>query len=74
MAAPPLSCSRIARLLIPLIKGVVMNMIRRALFHVVTDGHDQLEGPIAELLKTLTAYGQPHPRNIRRGSERAGSR
>ena len=27
---------------------------------MVTDGHDQLDRPIDELLKTLSAYGQPH--------------
>ena len=30
-------------------------------FHVVTDGQDQFKGAIEELLKTLTAYGQPPP-------------
>ena len=33
----------------------------RVQFHVVTDGHDQFHGPIAELIKTLNAYGQVHP-------------
>jgi hypothetical protein len=33
----------------------------RMQFDVVTDGHDQFGGPLAELLKTLTAYGHPHP-------------
>ena len=30
-------------------------------FHVVTEGHDQFKRPVAELLKTLTAYGHMHP-------------
>ena len=33
----------------------------RVQFHVVTDGQGQFKRPIAELLKTLTAYGHTHP-------------
>jgi hypothetical protein len=33
----------------------------RVQFHVVTDGHDQMEAQIAALLETLRLYGQPMP-------------
>lgn len=30
-------------------------------FHVVSDSHEQMVGPLKALLATLTAYGHPHP-------------
>jgi hypothetical protein len=49
----------------PVFKGLItatnhVGEIRKQ-FHVVTDGHDQIEHPIKDMLTTMEAYGHPMP-------------